>query len=136
VSTLLAILYLLFSSAVEAWTAEWEFCAKSGWGYYYYDPQSIKRVSKDTIQVWEKAVYTEKGVQDMVKDLGPKYIELSYTLQLCEFNCSEKKSRILSATFYNNEGGIIGSFSYPTTWEFVVPESVDEHLFNIVCGSH
>ena len=130
-------LFLVSLFFMDAWAVDWVFCAKSKEGlYYYYDPQSIKRASKDFVQVWTKGVYGEKSVQEYIKKLGPAYKELSYAVVLSEFNCSEKKYRFLSITEYNQGGGVITSATNnSSSWHFIVPHSLNERLFNIVCGS-
>jgi hypothetical protein len=127
--------FIIFFLSMEAKAVDWVFCAKSKEGLYYYDPQGIKQASKDIVQAWTKLVYTEKSVQEHIKKLGPAYNELSYAIALGEFNCSEKKYRFLSITEYNQGGGVIASVTNNfSTWHFVVPHSVNERLFNIVCG--
>ncbi|WAC08953.1 MAG: hypothetical protein OS130_07165 [Thermodesulfobacteriota bacterium] len=123
--------------ALVSHAAEWKLFATSEGASHYYDPQRIKHVSKDTMQVWKKMVFKEKSIQDVVKMLGPEFKELSYEIMLCEYNCDEKNHRILSSKFYNKKRSVIhtspkGSFS---PWGFIIPDSVDGTLFNIVCGS-
>jgi len=122
---------------MEARAVDWVFYAeaKSGGDVYYYDPQSIKRVSKDLVRVWEKTSYSEKGLQNAIKEFGPKFAGLSYSVTLNEYNCSEKKVCILSLTFYNQDGGVIMTYNSSSSWNFVPPESMAEIILNIVCGS-
>lgn len=126
---------IIFFFSMEARSVDWVFYVTAADGNnYYYDSQSIKWVSKDIVQVWEKTVYTEKGVPDMIKKYGPEYKELSCGIGLFEFNCSEKKSRGLSLTYHNHHGSVIYSAPRDSSWDFIIPESVSESLFNIVCG--
>ena len=103
-------------------------------GSFYYDPQSIKQASKDIEQVRSKQVYTEKKVQEYIKAVGPAFKELSYCIGLFEYNCSEKKFRLFSATLYKKNGNVLLN-TPPQPWILVVPETVSETLFKIVCGS-
>lgn len=127
-----AFVFLVFFFSMEARAVDWVLYTTSPDGCcYYYDPQSIRRVSEDIVRVWEKIVYSEK----YIKKLGPKYFELSFDISLVEYNCSEKKYRLLSLSEYSkNEGIIEGLTTYDShSWDFIVPGSVVEPLFNIIC---
>jgi hypothetical protein len=133
---ILTTMVLMLLSSV-GYGANWKLYATSGGASHYYDPQRIKRVSKDTVQVWKKMVFEEKSIQDVIKMLGPEFKELSYEIMLCEYNCNEKGRRILSSKFYKKDRTVIytspkGSFA---PWCFIIPDSVEETLFDIVCGS-
>ena len=131
---LLVIIFVLFVSNV-AWGEDWKIYAVTEFGFYFYNPQSIRRVSKDTVRVWEKLVYTEKGGQQMIKGTVPKYIKLSYAIKLIELNCSEQKSHFLSLTYYDQNKEIVySSVGYASSWNFIVPESAGESIFNVICN--
>ena len=106
--TIFAVLGFIAFFAMEARAVDWVLFAEAeGSGnIHYYDPQNIKLVSKDIVQVWAKEVFTEKGVQEHIKKLRPEYKELSYDICLYEFNCNEKKFRILSVIDYNKKGTV------------------------------
>ena len=92
-------------------------------------------LSKDIVQVWIKKIYGEKKVKEFIKGIGPEFKELSYDNSLIEFNCSEKKSRLLTFSYYRQDGDLITSFTPDSSsWNFIVPNSILEALFNIVCG--
>jgi hypothetical protein len=135
--TIIAFLgFIIFFLSMEAQAVDWKLCGTTVKGdSLYYEPQSIKWVAKDIVQVWEKTSYSEKRVPDAIRKLGPAYNELSYAIALGEFNCIEKKCRTLSLSYYNQYGVVIGSFTYDSpSWSFTVPGSMNEALFNIVCG--
>lgn len=127
---------------MKGWAVDWEVYGKGkgGGALYYYDPQSIKRVSKDIIRVWHKTTYTEttyteKSMQDVIKGFEFEPKEVSCSIALFEYDCSEKKVRTLSLTTYTKAGDAIDTISYDSpSWNFVIPDSVGEFLFNIVCG--
>jgi hypothetical protein len=134
--TILAVLGFIISFAVEARVVDWKYVGRGESALHYFDPQSIKWVSKDIVWVREKISYREKGVQSHIKKFGPEYKKLSYCISLWGFNCSEEKSNLLESTDYNQDGGVIHSYTYDSpSWHFITPDSVDEQLFNIVCGS-
>lgn len=115
--------FIFFFFSMEARAVNWKRLVTATNGdSYYYDPQSIKRVSKDIVRVW-------------VKELGPGYKGLSCAIHLLEFNCSEKMLHDLPSTPYNRDGSFIGSFPRISFyWAFIAPDSAYELLFNIVCG--
>jgi hypothetical protein len=123
--------------AIEAQAVDWKLFGTDAEGNSrYYDPQSIKRVSKDIVQVWTKMVFKEKGEQFMIRKLGPEFKGLDSETVFYEFNCNEKKRRTLSLTFYKKDGSVLNNSGNTSSWSFIVPESVLESLFNIVCGGN
>lgn len=94
------------------------------------------RSSRDIVEVWTKLDYTERGASDMAKRFGKHYENLSYLLELWDFNCAEKKDRLLSITAYTAEGKILyndqaGSRLPP--WEIISRGSTEESLYKAVC---
>lgn len=82
-------------------------------------------------------IYGEKRVKEYIKGIGPEFKELSYDLSSMEFNCSEKKFRLLTFSYYNQNGSLISSFtSDSSSWNFIFPDSILEALFNIVCDRY
>jgi hypothetical protein len=96
----------------------------------------MTRSSQGIMQVRTKLVYTEKGITEMVINYGKHYKDLSYSLELWEINCAEKKHRLLSNTAYSVEGNILytdqaGSRLPP--WKSISRGSVDESLYKALC---
>jgi len=134
---ILSTIAMLLLSSV-GYGADWKLIGTSWETDYYYDPQSEQVLSKDIVQVWIKKIYGEKKVKEFIKGIGPEFKELSYDNSLIEFNCSEKKSRLLNFSYYNQDGGLISSFtpdSDSSSWNFIVPNSILDALFIIVCES-
>ena len=129
-----AVIVFVVSFAIEARVVDWKYVG-TGWSsLHYYDAQSIKWVSTDIVQVWEKISYRKKAIQSHIKKFGPEYKKLSYCISLWEFNCSEEKSNLLESTDYNQDRGVIHSYTYDSpSWHLITPGTVEEQLFNIVC---
>ena len=68
-----------------------------------------------------------------VGKFGKEYENLSFSINLSEINCAEKKLRKLSSTEYDHKGSLIDSSSLPSNWIFIVPESIAESLYEKVC---
>jgi hypothetical protein len=102
----------------------------------FYDAEDTTPSSKNIVDVWAKLEYTKKGITGIVKEFGKHYADLSYSLELWEINCAEKKDRILSITEYSVEGKILYANSAkgrPPAWKIIPRESVDESLYKAVC---
>jgi hypothetical protein len=132
----LVMIGLAILSHAEAWAMDWKLYAKTDLYECFYDAEDMIRSSQDIAEVWTKLVYTERGVVEMVKEFGKHYENLSYSLELWEINCAEKKHRLLSTTAYSVEGNILytnqaGSHSPP--WKIISRESVEESLYKALC---
>jgi len=78
--TILAVLGFIVFFAIEAQAVNWVFYSKTddSGNTHYYDPQSIKRVSEDIVQVWTKMVLTKKDAQELTEKYGAKFNEVSF----------------------------------------------------------
>jgi hypothetical protein len=88
------------------------------------------------VDVWAKLEYTKEGITGIMKKFGKHYADLSYSLELFEINCTEKKERILSITEYSVDGKILYANSVQgrlPAWKKIPRESVDENLYKTVC---
>jgi hypothetical protein len=142
-SSLLIVLIsisIVISSVAEG--ADWKYYGRAEWGDYYYDRQSIKKISQGILEVWTKEVVTSKKQKDlMIKsrqryDLSPRgFRDYAVELSLKEFNCSTKEMRFLAIVDYNAVNKIIDSVDFTGKWRQVIPDSIGEDLYKIVCKS-
>ena len=119
-----------------AWAEGWRLYAKTDLYECFYDAEDMIRSSQDTVKVWTKLEYTQKGVIEMLIKFGKHYENLSYSLELWEINCAEKKDRLLSITAYTAEGNILytdQAGSRPPPWKVISRESVEESLYKALC---
>jgi hypothetical protein len=127
---------LLILAYAEVWGADWKLFAETDLYECFYDAEDTTPSSKNIVDVWAKLEYTKKGITGIVKEFGKHYADLSYSLELWEINCGEKKDRILSITEYSVEGKILYANSAkgrPPAWKIIPRESVDESLYKAVC---
>ena len=117
----------------EVWGADWKLLGSNEKISTYYDAQSVTLPSENIVRVWTKMNFTEEGVLDWVGKFGKKYENLSHLKFLMEIDRAEKKSRRLSSTFYDNNGIVISSSYSPSEWEFIIPDSVVDSLYEEVC---
>jgi hypothetical protein len=120
----------------EVWGADWKLFAETDLYECFFDAEDTTPSSKNIVDVWAKLEYTKKGITGIVKKFGEHYADLSYSLELFEINCTEKKERILSITEYSAEGKILYANSVQgrlPAWKIIPRESVDESLYKTVC---
>ena len=96
--------------------------------------------SAGVVEVLEKEEYTDKGVNFVAEQLGKNYYEnLGHLITLWQINCTEKKSRFLSLTYYSKERTVISSWKMlyssgaSEEWSPFVPQSLGERLYKVVC---
>ena len=138
--TVLISFSIVISSVAEG--ADWKYYGRTEWGDSYYDRQSIKKISQDILEVWTKEVVTSKKQKDfMIKsrqnyELSPRgFRDYAMELSLKEFNCSTEEMRYLAVVDYNAANKIIDSVDFTGKWRQVIPDSIVEDLYNIVCKS-
>jgi len=125
----------IFSNAI-VWGRDWKLFAETDLYECFYDANDTAPSSENIVDVWTKLEYTKKGVNGIVAKFGKHYADLSYSLELWEINCAEKKDRILSITEYSAEGKILYADSAEDklpAWKIIPRQSVDESLYKAVC---
>jgi hypothetical protein len=136
---ILAAIGFIFFCNTEGWGADWRFLGENEEYQFYFDNESITRLSENVLRIWVKSVFTNKGVIEHIKTLGIKYENLDHSMGLFELNCVKKTTRDLSVTFYSKGGGILGStatdenFKVAGQWEFIIPETFAESIYREVC---
>jgi hypothetical protein len=120
--------------SVEAVAAEWAHLEETDEEAVSYDMESIIRPSNAIVRVIVKTAFSEKGIMMHMKEFGERYHNLSYVIDLLEFNCPEKKTRILRTTLYSRDGNILVSdTSSELEWLFIIADSLGETLYKKVC---
>ena len=123
----------------EAWGADWVLYGETDTYKFYYDKESINRTSKNIGEVLEKQIYTDKGINYMVGELGGKYENLSHSMTLWQIDCANLNFRFLSLTHYSKEEKVIYSrrLLYGSgpgeEWSPVIKGTMGEILYKAVC---
>jgi hypothetical protein len=134
---ILVVIGLTFFCFAEGWGADWRLLGKNDRADFYYDAESITRPpSKIIFRVWEKRVFTEKGVAEAVgrSGFGEKYRNLGFVMGLSEFNCADKLNRALSLIWYSRDGESLSSDDATgSKWDVIAPGSMSEKLYQILC---
>ena len=66
---------VIFSNA-KVWGVDWENYGTDEEGSYFYDTESMDRLSKNIVRVWVQSVYTEKGISHWVEGGGKEFQNL------------------------------------------------------------
>ena len=130
-ATLVAIGLVVFAGA-EAWAVNWRYYGANEEGTYYYDTETLTRVSQRIIRVCVQSIYTEKGVSHWVKEGGRGFQNLDFSLILSEYNCIDRSVRHLRIRFYSKDGEVF----YPIKndeWQLFAPDSMVGALFEEIC---
>ncbi len=123
--------FLIFTHA-DGWGVDWKYYGTNEDGSYFYDTESVTRLSKNLIEVWVQSAYTEKSISHWVREGGKGFQDLDFTLISLELNCVERSARYLQIVFYSKNGKVF----YPINndeWHFIAPDSMMESLHNEVC---
>jgi len=133
----LGVVLIIFGFAIfgyaELRAEDWKLFKKTEDAKFYYDKQDIPHLSQKMVKVWIKEVYTKKGKRDMLNLVGPRYENLSYSVNSLEFDCGGKMFRFLSLTYYSKNGNVLDLENPPDKWESIPPNSMFEALFKKEC---
>ncbi len=64
----------------EVWGEDWARYGENEIGSYHYDLQSVTHPSKGIVRVWNKIVFTRKGVATASERFGKGYEKLGYDI--------------------------------------------------------
>ena len=118
------------------------------WVKIYYDDESvclynkvsIKHLTKDIVQVWEKTLYSYKGKEETIEWMTKSglstegYDKLSENRILYEIDCEKKRMRILSINEYDIDGKVLFSRdNIKSEWNNIIPDSNGYNLRKKVC---
>jgi hypothetical protein len=133
--TILSIFLLMgiFFSHSVSWGADWKLLNFTDSSYFFYDAEDITHPSKDIVRVWEKVVYTERGIEEVIAELGEDYENLKETKTLIEINCKERNFRYLSVVHYAEDKTVIRTRDIGSKWQLIIPESIVEFQYKEFC---
>jgi len=124
----LLFVFLLFKSSITF--AEWTFVGES-------PDKSVKLfITKSTTQqisqykrVWTREEFSSNS--EMSKDL-----KVRSARHLEEYDCREKKMRLISYTTYKkpNLTELYFSDDLASDWRYISPKTVDSMVFDVVCN--
>ena len=96
---------------------------------WFFDAQSLKKVSDTTYSVWVKMEYSEAKAKEVTEFFNYKK-PFACALSQYEFNFHDKTYRFLAVpTYYDIEGNVLADDNRSDKWVPVFPKAVDETLF-------
>lgn len=116
---ILICIFLIASVSAAAQQSRWSYIGRAVNDSVWYLDKSFKKNRSGTITAWEKVIFPDD----------------SYSIEVNEWNCSERKKRMLQADNYAPSGDFLSHLGKPVPWRFVVPDSVEEKVFGIICGN-
>jgi len=126
---------LVFFGYAEVWGEDWVRYGKKKIGSYYYNQQSVTRQSEDIVRVWNKIVFTRKGVAKIVERLGKSYENAGYDISLKEINCTDKTQHWISSSVYSKKGELLSTPPSDIEWEPIIQGTLSDILLQKVCNS-
>ncbi len=127
------LIELCISGYAEVRGEDWARYGENEIGSYHYDQQSITRPSKGIVRIWNKIIFTKKGVATAGERLGKGYEKLGYDISLREINCTDKTQRWMSSEFYSVDGEPLRTPRYDPKWEPIHQGTLTDILFQKVC---
>ncbi len=124
--------FIIFGYA-EVRGEDWKFFKRTDDAMFYYDKKDVTHSVKDVVEVWIRQMYTPKGKTDMINLLGPRYENLSYSINALEFNCKAKLIRFLSMTYYSQNGDVLNLENPADKWESIRSNSMFDALHKRIC---
>ena len=119
---------------MEGWGVDWKFIGQDVKGSVLeIDVASISRQPNNMVRVLVKHTRSKESVTDWVRKFGEQYKDFSHSVDLEEYNCTEKKRRILSLTQYSLDGEVIFSDNSPGEWSLIIPDSTADAILEEVC---
>jgi len=126
--------YIVFFFCMEGWGADWKSVGQTDTGEHFYDAAGMTRLSNNIVRGWEKTIYTDQGREDFVERFKQlKFMDMNCSINLWEYNCTEKKVRVLLIFYYSEDGMSLGTVTVPSDWNFIAPQSLAEDVFKAVC---
>jgi DedD protein len=133
----LVFFFLFFN---QAWAANWIYIDKAAVGDVYYGKNSIKKVDKSIILVWNKVILSKEAKTkyfSILKGINKEPQNpsmLSYYKKLIEIDCVNRKIKDNVITFYDEKGKVV--YASPKSesgeWNDILPDTVGEKLIKIV----
>lgn len=119
--------------------AEWIQYSETENGAYFYDPKRVIKQPGGLVAVWVKVITSPERMIERrnLRNLPIKgYENYSHSLDKDIYSCSDRTVATSSITYYTNAGATLESLhvkKQDLRFDDVIPESLGETLFNLVC---
>jgi len=89
---ILAVIGIFFFFCMEGWGADWKFMGRDIKGSLLeIDVASISHQPNNVVRVLVKHIRSKESVTDWVREFGEQYKDFSYSVDLEEYDCTERK---------------------------------------------
>jgi hypothetical protein len=137
----LPFLFILLLVTPVKGASDWEEFKTHKGNIYSYNKATIKHGTNDIVQVWVKTVYSYEGKERHIRYMKKHGVsttkgwdKLSDRLSLVEVDCKKEKTRGLSITYYDTDGGVLHSqSSAKQDWRSIAADSLFDILRKKVC---
>ena len=130
---------LIFSYS-EMWGADWKLYTSTPNGEFFYDSKSIYYNAEDNfVRVVSKVVYSEKMKKDLKEKQGKAYENVTHNSFTYEFDCKDKKYRLLEINIWSGENLLLGPIPIvkggpiDSGWQSFAKFSPLDFLYEAVC---
>ena len=128
--TFITIILLLTSKSIFA--QDWVYAGESVTGDKYY----LRKTANS--DYGNKKAWSKRIGKSISYKKGNKTFTLlnGYCLELSEYDCSGRQTKLISFAYYNSKGSVVYSYNFQpfdTDWEDVFPDSMGETLLVKVC---
>jgi hypothetical protein len=120
--------------------SNWKKYSSSSDGTLYYDKSRVRSIGKNRYSVWVTQAPESWEIDDVRKRLGNEtsfynYSKYTHTMTRYEVDCLTERIRTTTQVEYNADGTTIKSFSNSETkWNYVIPGSIGESLYEVICN--
>jgi len=119
--------YERFQVVKEEREKGWGFICASDTGSFFYKIHSLRIITPSIKESWvkERIIDTE--------GMGNK--DAATIMELYQFDCTNRTSRVLNRATYSSEGNFLDSVEYTKpTWTHYIPDSVGEGIWSHFCS--
>ena len=131
-SIILVVAFVIGLAGVVSAAPNWRVWGGDPQYTHYFDTQSLKTTSPQTFTVWTKLVYEKDSGQEISKKLGYKY-PVGNIISKMEINHTNSTCRILSSTYYDENGTLLSSNEAAGNWTNVAGHNISEYMYNKLC---
>lgn len=105
---------------------EWQYAGSSTSGNKYYF-RNIEIDKYGYYKVWVKTQLKDKKVKG-------KTINQGYSVELWQFDCAERKLKILAYADYDSKGNTKKSGNLYDDYTYTLPDSMADHIRYLICN--
>lgn len=127
------VTFCLFFMATLADGADWQYYGLDKDGdSLFYDKENVTH-SNDIVKIYQKETYLADNLFWIKQRLGDKYSDLKEVVNLIEIDCSAKRSKIRTVTYYNTKENVIESRDQAGTDWILMPQKSELHMLYELC---